>query len=153
MKANLTRRRLVKGGTALATAGALVLPALLEWATAWAQTVPWKPENGAQLSFLRWKAFVPAEDDGCMAVMNAFTKATRVRVNIIRESNDDVQAKALVAANTGAGPDLFWGLSSLPHLFPQKCVDVSDVAEYLGKKYGGWELRSRCTATLAGLRT
>jgi len=45
---------------------------------------------------------------------------------------------ASVAANTGAGPDLFWGLYSLPHLFPQKCVDVSDVADYLGKKYGGW---------------
>ena len=43
-----------------------------------------------------------------------------------------------VAANTGTGPDLFWGLYSLPHLFPQKCVDVTDVAEYLGKKYGGW---------------
>jgi multiple sugar transport system substrate-binding protein len=33
---------------------------------------------------------------------------------------------------------LFWGLFSLPHLFPQKCVDVTDVADYLGKKYGGW---------------
>ncbi|MDH8340834.1 hypothetical protein QIH02_27720, partial [Klebsiella pneumoniae] len=27
---------------------------------------------------------------------------------------------------------------SLPHLLPTKCVDVSDVADYLGKKYGGW---------------
>ena len=49
-----------------------------------------------------------------------------------------MQPKASVAANTGAGPDLFWGLYSLPHLFPQKCLDVSDVADYLGKKYGGW---------------
>jgi multiple sugar transport system substrate-binding protein len=49
-----------------------------------------------------------------------------------------VQPKASVAANTGAGPDMFWGLYSLPHLFPQKCVDVTDVADYLGKKYGGW---------------
>jgi multiple sugar transport system substrate-binding protein len=49
-----------------------------------------------------------------------------------------VQPKASVATNMGAGPDLFWGYYSLPHLFPQKCVDVSDVAEYLGKKYGGW---------------
>jgi multiple sugar transport system substrate-binding protein len=64
MKTNLTRRALVKGGTALAAAGALTGPGLLEWGKAWAQTVPWKPEHGAQLSFLRWKAFVPAEDDG-----------------------------------------------------------------------------------------
>jgi multiple sugar transport system substrate-binding protein len=33
---------------------------------------------------------------------------------------------------------MFWGLYSLPHLFPSKCVDVTDVAGYLGKKYGGW---------------
>jgi multiple sugar transport system substrate-binding protein len=26
----------------------------------------------------------------------------------------------------------------LPHLFPQKCLDVTDVADYLGKRYGGW---------------
>jgi multiple sugar transport system substrate-binding protein len=138
MKTHLTRRALVKGGTALATAGAVTGPALLEWAKAWAQSAQWRPERGAQLSFLRSKAFVPAEDDGCVAVMNAFTKATGVKVNITRESDDDVQPKALVAANMGAGPDLFWGKFSLPHLFPQKCLDVSDVAEYLGKRYGGW---------------
>jgi multiple sugar transport system substrate-binding protein len=138
MKTDLTRRTLVRGGTALATSGALTGSSLLEWAKAWAQTAPWKPERDAQLSLLRWKYFVRGEDDGCVAVMNAFTKATGVKVNITRESDDDVQPKALVAANTGAGPDLFWGYSSLPHLFPQKCVDVSDVAEYLGKKYGGW---------------
>jgi multiple sugar transport system substrate-binding protein len=33
---NLTRRTLVNGGTALATAGALTGPALLEWAKIWA---------------------------------------------------------------------------------------------------------------------
>ena len=50
-----TRRALVKGGTALAAGGALTAPALLDWARAWAQTAPWKPEKNAQLSMLRWK--------------------------------------------------------------------------------------------------
>ena len=134
----ITRRALVTSGTALAAAGALTGPALLDWAKAWAQTAPWKPESGAQLSMLRWKYFVQSEDDAFVALIDAFTKATGVKVNISRESYEDVQPKASVAANTGAGPDLFWGLYSLPHLFPQKCVDVSDVADYLGKKYGGW---------------
>jgi multiple sugar transport system substrate-binding protein len=135
---NFTRRTLVRGGTALAASGALTGPALLEWAKAWAQTAPWKPEAGAQLSMLRWKYFVQAEDDEFVKLMEAFAKATGVKVTISRESYEDVQPKASVAANTGAGPDLFWGLYSLPHLFPQKCLDVSDVADYLGKKYGGW---------------
>ena len=133
-----TRRALVTSGTALAAAGALTGPGLLDWAKAWAQTAPWKPESGAQLSMLRWKYFVQSEDDAFVALIDAFTKATGVKVNISRESYEDVQPKASVAANTGAGPDLFWGLYSLPHLFPQKCVDVTDVADYLGKKYGGW---------------
>ena len=109
----ITRRALVTSGTALAAAGALTGPSLLDWAKAWAQTAPWKPESGAQLSMLRWKYFVQSEDDAFVALIDAFTKATGVKVNISRESYEDVQPKASVAANTGAGPDLFWGLYSL----------------------------------------
>jgi multiple sugar transport system substrate-binding protein len=133
-----TRRTLVKGGTALAATGALTGPGLLEWSKAWAQTAPWKPEKGAQLALLRWKYFVQSEEDAFMALLDAFTNATGVKVSVTRESYEDIPPKASVAANTNAGPDLFWGLFSLPHLFPQKCVDVTDVADYLGKKYGGW---------------
>jgi multiple sugar transport system substrate-binding protein len=134
----LTRRTLIQGGTALAATGALTGPALFDFAQAWAQNAPWKPEKGAQLSLLRWKRFIEAEEVAFMELVANFTKATGVKVNVTNESLDDVQPKASVAANTGQGPDMFWGLYSLPHLFPQKCVDVSDVADYLGKKYGGW---------------
>ena len=133
-----TRRTLMQGGTAAAATGALAGSGLLEWAKAWAQAAPWKPEKGAQLSLLRWKYFVQSEDDAFVPLLDAFTKATGVKVNVTRKSYEDIPPKASVAANTNAGPDLFWGLFSLPHLFPQKCVDVTDVADYLGKKYGGW---------------
>src|SRR5439155_10398237 len=136
--AMFTRRTLVKGSTAFAAAGALAGPALLEWAKAWAQTAPWKPEGGAHLSMLRWKYFVQSEDDAFVALIDAYTKATGVKVNISRESYEDVQPKASVAANTGAGPDPFWGPYSLPHLFPHNCLHASDLADYPGKKYGGW---------------
>lgn len=135
---NLTRRTLLGGATAIGAAGALSGSALLEWAKAWAQTSQWKPEQGAKLSMLRWKYFVQSEDDAFVKLIEAFSKATGVPVEISRESYEDVQPKASVAANTGTGPDLFWGLYSLPHLFPQKCIDMTDVADYLGKKYGGW---------------
>src|SRR5882672_6143138 len=135
---DFTRRTLVKGATALGAASALTGPALLDWAKAWAQTAPWKPEKNAKLAMLRWKYFVQSEDDAFVKLIDAFSQATGVKVEISRESYEDVQPKASVAANTGTGPDLFWGLYSLPHLFPQKCLDVSDVADYLGKKYGGW---------------
>src|SRR6201998_2626385 len=138
MTNSFPRRTLLQGATAAAAAGSFASPAFLDWAKAWAQAAPWKPEPNAQLSMLRWKYFVEAEDAAFVQMLDAFTKATGVKVIVSRESYEDVQPKASVAANTGAGPDLFWGLYSLPHLFPQKCIDVTDVAEYLGKKYGPW---------------
>ena len=133
-----TRRDVLKAGGAVAGLGALQGADLMLWAQAWAQSAPWKPEKGAKLQLMRWKRFVQAEEDAFLALVAAFTKATGVPVTVVSESLDDVQPKASVAANTGQGPDIFWGLYSLPHLFAAKCMDVTDVADYLGKKYGGW---------------
>ena len=133
---SMTRRSLLKSGAALA--GTAAAGNLALFANAWAQANPFKPEKGAKLQLLRWKRFVQSEEDSFMKLVAAFTKATGVEVKVLNESLDDVQPKASVAANTGQGPDLFWGLYSLPHLFPTKVEDVTDVANYLGKKYGGW---------------
>ncbi len=131
----LNRRNLLKGAGAV---GAMSATGLLDFAKAWAQTMKWKPEANATLNVLRWKRFVQAEDDQFMKIVAAFSQATGVKMNISNESFDDMQPKASVAANTGQGPDIAWGLHSLPHLFPEKCLEVGDVADYLGKKYGGW---------------
>src|SRR5947209_19134884 len=96
---DFTRRTLVKGGTALAAAGALTGPALLEFAKAWAQSAPWKAESGAKLTVMRWKRFVPAEDDVFNAMDVAFKGDTGAEMNVFSESFDDVRRKASVAAN------------------------------------------------------
>ena len=133
-----TRRTVVRGGTALTATAAVAGPTLLDWASAWAQAAPWKPEAGAKLTVMRWKRFVEAEDQAFMAMVDAFKKTTGVDMNVFSESFEDLQPKASVSANTGQGPDLVWGLHSLPQLFPDKVVEMTDVADYLGKKYGGW---------------
>ena len=135
-ESNFSRRDALKTAGALAAAGATGNLAL--FASAWAQVSPWKPEPGAKIQLLRWKRFVQSEEDGFMQIVAAYKAATGVEVTVLNESLDDVQPKASVAANTGQGPDMFWGLYSLPHLFPDKLVDLTDVADYLGKKYGGW---------------
>jgi multiple sugar transport system substrate-binding protein len=38
----------------------------------------------------------------------------------------------------GAGPDIIIGTNDDPHKFPEKLVDLTDLANYLGGKYGGW---------------
>ena len=80
---NVEPAHLVQGGTAGHNRRP-DRPALLEWAKAWAQTAPWKPEKGAQLSLLRWKYFVQSEDDAFVALLDAFTKATGVKVTVTR---------------------------------------------------------------------
>ena len=133
------RRSLLKGGAiTLAAAATMSADQLLGYAKAWAQTSQWKPEPGAKINLLRWKRFVEAEDVAFMKIVDAFQNATGVTITVSNESYDDIQPKASVAANTGQGLDMVWGLYSLPFLFPSKCLDVTDVAEYLGKKNGGW---------------
>lgn len=133
------RRTLLKGGAmTLAAAATMSADQLLGYAKAWAQAAPWKPEPGAKINMLRWKRFVEAEDVAFMKIVDAFQKATGVTVTISNESYDDIQPKASVAANTGQGLDMVWGLFSLPFLFPNKCADVTDVADYLGSRNGGW---------------
>src|SRR5207249_3213007 len=113
MMTNFTRRALVQGSTAMAATGALTGPALLDWAKAWAQAAPWKPESGAKLTVMRWKRFVEAEDKAFNEMVAAFKAATGTDMNVFSESFEDVQPKASVAANTGSGMDLAWGLHTL----------------------------------------
>jgi multiple sugar transport system substrate-binding protein len=127
----MLNRRHILGGLAASTA-------VGNWASAWAQAAPFKAEKGAAITLLRWKRFVESEEVGFNKLVAAFEKATGVKVTVVNEGLDDVQPKASVAANTGKGYDMAWGLYSLPHLFPQKCVDISDVCNYLDKKYGGF---------------
>jgi multiple sugar transport system substrate-binding protein len=142
---DFTRRSVLAGGTALGAAGALTGPALFDFAKAWAQGAPWKPEKGAKLTVMRWKRFVEAEDKAFNEMVAAFKAATGTDMNVFSESFEDVQPKASVAANTGSGMDLAWGLHTLPQLFPTKVIELNDVADYLGKKYGGWTAAAEAT--------
>lgn len=134
----ITRRDVVKTGAAVSASAALGGASLLEWAQAWAQDMPFKPEDGAKIRMLRWNKFVDSEDVQFDKNIAAFTKATGIEVRLDKEFLDDIQPKAAVAANVGAGPDVVWGPMVIPHLIPDKLLDVSDVADYLGGKFGGW---------------
>ena len=54
------------------------------------------------------------------------------------ESWEDLRPKTAVAANVGSGPDVVYGWLDDAFQFPDKLLDVTDIAEYLGEKYGGW---------------
>jgi multiple sugar transport system substrate-binding protein len=133
------RSKLLKCGSLLAaTALAAVMVAGAPTIASAACELTYQPEEGAELTLLRWKRFVQSEEDAFMQIVENFKNDCGVTVNVQSESLDDVQPKASVAANVDQGPDMVWGLYSLPHLFPDKLVDVTDLADLLGSKYGGW---------------
>ncbi|HEX2545348.1 MAG TPA: ABC transporter substrate-binding protein [Ramlibacter sp.] len=128
------RRKFLKKASAGAAAASLPL---LWTASAQAQ---WnnQPEKGARLRVLRWKRFVQGDEDAYIANVKKFTDKYGIEVRLDHESWEDVRPKAAVAANTGAGPDIILSTNDDANLYPDKLVDMSDVADYLGKKYGGW---------------
>lgn len=138
MTSFLDRRSVLKGTAAIAAGSVAYSSDLTGFAKAWAADAPFKAEKGAKLSLTRWRRFVQGEDDAFRAICKSFGEATGCTVKVVEEAFDDVQPKASVAANTGQGSDLFWGIYSMPQLFPTKALDVTDVATYLGNKYGGW---------------
>ncbi|MGH8819783.1 MAG: ABC transporter substrate-binding protein, partial [Rhodoferax sp.] len=97
-----------------------------------------KPEKGARLRVLRWSRFVQGDIDAYMANVKKFTEKTGIEVTVENEGWEDVRPKAAVAANTGAGPDIILSTNDDANLYPEKLLDVTDLCDYLGKKYGGW---------------
>lgn len=129
----LGRRTLLASSTAAAVA-----PGLLASARAWAQQAPFKPEPDAKLVLLRGATFLPAEGETTAAHVAAFAQATGTEVKILNVNQDDLVSKMALSAQVGSGPDLIWTQNTTAHLFPDKLVDLTEVADYLGGKYGGW---------------
>ncbi|HEV3192024.1 MAG TPA: extracellular solute-binding protein [Polyangiaceae bacterium] len=98
----------------------------------------WVPEQNASLRVLRWKRFVAGDEEMWTANTKKFTEKTGIQVRVDQEGWEDVRPKAAVAASVGGGPDIIISTSEDAHQYPDKLVDVSDICEYLGGKYGGW---------------
>jgi multiple sugar transport system substrate-binding protein len=132
------RRDFLKTTAGVAASTALGGGSALFAADAAAQQYNAKPEKGAKLRVLRWKRFVQGDEDVWAANTKKFTQMTGVEVRVDAEGWEDVRPKAAVAANVGSGPDIIVSTMEDAHLYPDKLVDVSDLAGYLGNKYGGW---------------
>jgi multiple sugar transport system substrate-binding protein len=148
-RAGLTRRRLLATGARGLAGAALAHLGLRGWLEEAAAQLPagsfnqdlslsFPVERGASLRVLRWSQFVTTDRPRFEENAMEFTKRTGVPVTVEYETWTDVQPKAAAAANVGAGPDIVIGFFDEPHLWPDKLVPVTDLATYLGRKYGGW---------------
>ncbi|MDH5207557.1 MAG: extracellular solute-binding protein [Burkholderiaceae bacterium] len=131
---NMKRRDFLKTSAGVAAVAAGPFIWVKDASAQWSNT----PEKGAKLRVLRWKRFVAGDEDQYLANVKKFTEKTGIEVRVDSEGWEDVRPKAAVAANTGAGPDIILSTHDDANLYPEKLVDVTDLANYLGKKYGGW---------------
>jgi multiple sugar transport system substrate-binding protein len=107
-------------------------------ASAQAPELKLTPEKGASLRVLRPSKFVQGDETLWLENTKKYEAATGVKVRVDSESWEDLRPKSAVAANVGKGPDVVYGWYDDAHQYPDKLVDVTDLANYLDKKYGGW---------------
>src|SRR5256885_8986706 len=128
------RRDFLKAGAGVAAAAAFPMIGMKDAYAQWSS----QPEKDARLRVLRWSRFVQGDIDQYMKNVKKFEDKYGIPVRVDNESWEDVRPKAAVAANTGAGPDIILGTNDDANLYPEKLLEVSDLCNYLGKKYGGW---------------
>jgi multiple sugar transport system substrate-binding protein len=140
MRNDITRRDalgLALSAAAFAATGAAAqTPSSIKAADVAAPPLP--IEKGASLRMLRPVRFVQPDEDVFRANAKRFTDKTGVDVKVDFVGWEDINQQTAVAANSGAGPDIIIGFGDAPHIYVDKLIELSDVAEYLGKRYGGW---------------
>lgn len=140
MTYDLTRRDALALG--VSAAALAVTGAKAQTSTVKAADVPapkFAIEKGATLRMLRPVRFVQADEDVFRANCAKFTKDTGVEVKVDFVGWEDINQQTAVTSNSGAGPDIIIGFSDAPHIYVDKLIELTDVADYLGKKYGGWQ--------------
>jgi multiple sugar transport system substrate-binding protein len=138
----ITRRKLLhvsSAGALTATTGGFAAILASGRAPAYAQ--------GTAIHWLRWNDFVPASDELLRKqIVPECQKALGIRLTIETINGNDIQARTTSAIQSGSGPDVICGLNNWPQLYASSVVDVSDLAEELGKAQGGFYEESRGVA-------
>src|SRR5262247_4151295 len=140
----IERRRFLKlsaGGTVAASTGGLAAILAARSAPAHAQ--------GTTVHWLRWADFVPASDQLLKnKIAPECEKALGIKLTVETINANDLQARVTAAIQSGTGPDIVCALNNWPQLYTQSLVDVSDLAEEIGKSQGGYHEPARMVATV-----
>jgi len=132
----ISRRGALALGAGFAAASAFGARAAVPIADVPAPKLP--RESGATLRVLRPAKFVDPDEAVFTANSKKYTEQTGIPVRVDYLAWDNMPAQTAVVANTGAGPDIVCGFGPDPHLYADKLLELTDVADYLGQKYGGW---------------
>jgi multiple sugar transport system substrate-binding protein len=134
-----TRRDALLGSVGALAGAALVDPRRAPAEAATGASAPkLEVEKGAVLRVMRPSKFVAGDEQLFMQNTQKFTERTGVDVKVEMQAWEDLRPKTAVAANVGSGPDIVLAWLDDPHQYPDKLLDLTEVATYIGDKYGGW---------------
>ncbi len=141
--ATLDRRGFLKV-TGAGVAGASLLT-MLEARQAPAQI------KGTSLRMIMWSHFVPAYDAWLDNFAKQWGDKNGVKVRVDHMPHLELPARYAAEFAAGTGHDLIYFAGQiLTGQYYRNLVDLSDIAEGLGKKYGGWMGNAKSTAQVAG---
>jgi multiple sugar transport system substrate-binding protein len=94
--------------------------------------------QGTRLHIVRWVDFIPEADVELKRQAPEASKALGAEVVFEFINANDLQPRITAAIQSGSGADIFQMLWNWPQLYANGLVDVSDVAEPIGKAQGGF---------------
>src|SRR6202521_684899 len=125
----VTRRNVLKSGTALVGGMAGILATGRAPAFAQGTTVHW----------LLGTASVPASDQLLRKeLLPAAEKALGIKINFETVNGNDLQPRITSAIQSGAGPDIIMLFNNHPQIYSESVVDMSELASSVSKAEGGY---------------
>ena len=141
---SVSRRRFLEIGGAGVAAGSLLT--MLDARQAPAQI------KGTNLRMLLWSHYVPAYDVWFDKFTKEWGDKTGVKVRVDHMPHLELPARYAAEFAAGSGHDLIYFVGQiLTGQYYRNLVDLSDVADGLGKKYGGWLETSKSAAQVNGV--
>src|SRR5262245_56216269 len=94
--------------------------------------------QGTKLHVVRWVDFIPEADVELKRQAPEASKALGAEVQLEFINANDLQPRITASIQSGSGADIIQMLWNWPQLYANGLIDVSDVAEPLGKAQGGF---------------
>ena len=95
--------------------------------------------KGTTLRLLQWSHFVPAYDVWFDQFVKEWGDKNGVRVRVDRIPHLELPSRFAAEFAAGSGHDMIYFVGTiLTGLYYKNLVDISDVAEKIGNKWGGW---------------
>ena len=106
---------------------------------------------GKSVTLLHESSFIKVFDEYMQKTLApAYEKETGVKIVYELTSVGSLPTRMTTITETGSGADVTMSFLLLPFLFADKLVDVSALAEDIGKKQGGWYDAAREAAVVNG---